>query len=201
MRRGAFMAWLVIVWCLLWGSFSVANLAWGIPVALLIWPTLPKPGPDTTTFRLLPALRLSGYFMVLLAKSNVAVAQEVITPGSSVRAGIIAVPVAPMGRFLLAALGNMITLTPGTMTVDVDSPADNTSNAAVSASEEGSACDAVLYVHVMHLSSRDQSVLDVLDLQAALLKAFGSTASIQDVDARRDDLRKRIAAASEATHP
>ncbi|MCB0973162.1 MAG: Na+/H+ antiporter subunit E [Actinobacteria bacterium] len=182
MKRGVFMGWLVLVWCLLWGSFSLANLLSGTALALVMWPTLPGQGPATSTFRPLPALRLTGYFLVLLARSNVAVAKEVVTPGSSVRPGIIAVPVAPMGRFLLAALGNMITLTPGTMTVDVDVDGD----------DDGAAHDAVLYVHVMHLFSAEQSTLDILDMQAALLNAFGSRGSIADVDARRDDLRRRI---------
>jgi multicomponent Na+:H+ antiporter subunit E len=76
-----------------------------------------------------------GPFMVALAKANVHVAKLVIT--GKIRPGIVKVPAEGLGDGGITLLANSITLTPGTLSVDVDED------------------DRALYVHCIDLSSPD----------------------------------------------
>ncbi len=60
-----------------------------------------------------------GYFLVALVKANLDVAWRVLAPSLPIRPGVVRVRtglVSPLGRLILA---NSITLTPGTLSVDI----------------------------------------------------------------------------------
>ena len=69
------LVWLVLVWILLWGTWSWANLISGVVVALAVTVLLPLP-PVVGGTRLRPAalLRFLGHFFVDLVVSAAQVA-------------------------------------------------------------------------------------------------------------------------------
>ncbi len=74
-----------------------------------------------------------GYYALELLLANLRVMYDVITPGQFSRPGFIVVPTKAKTDLELMALANLITMTPGTLTVDV-APNRN-----------------ALYIHVMFL--------------------------------------------------
>lgn len=166
------LLWLVFVWVALWEAVTVANLASGVVVGALLLVLFPTRAPSTRTGRLRPlrAAQLVGYFVWKLFEANVVVAWEVITPNNaSVREGIVAVPITGASDTVVAILANAISLTPGTLTIEVERD------------------PTVLYVHVLHLRSITQVRADVLRLERAVLRAFGTEEAIAIADAQLAD--------------
>lgn len=65
------------------------------------------------------AIRFRGYFLWQLLLSNLRVAYDVITPRLYMRPGILAVPLDAEIDLEITLLANLITLTPGTLSLDV----------------------------------------------------------------------------------
>jgi multicomponent Na+:H+ antiporter subunit E len=61
-----------------------------------------------------------GFFLVEIALANLKVAWEVITPGYDMEAGIVRVPTTTRTPLEVTVLANLITMTPGTLTLEVD---------------------------------------------------------------------------------
>lgn len=127
-RLGQFsMAFLLfwLVWLLLVGSLARDELIAGAVVAA-VTALISRP-----YLHLLDALRLSpsallsllrylGYFFIALLRANVDLAYRVLSPSLPINPGMIEIRTrlaSPLARMLLA---NSITLTPGTLTVDMD---------------------------------------------------------------------------------
>lgn len=149
--------WLVFVWVALWGDLSVANVVAGAMVAVVLLALFPDAGPRRGfTIRPLPTLAFLGYFTVKLIEANAVVAWEVLTPSNAgVREGIVAVPVTGASDAVVTMLANAISLTPGTLTLDVHRD------------------PTVLFVHVLHLKSVEATRAEVHRLETLVLRAFG----------------------------
>jgi len=100
----------------------------------------------------LALVRFAGFFLWQLVKANLRVAHEVLTPGLRMDPAIIAVPTRARGTLEVVLLGNAISLTPGTLTLELD--------------EER----RVLYVHTLYLGTRDAFLSDVAHLEDELLR-------------------------------
>ena len=176
-RLPALVIWLSFVWALLWGDFGLGSLLSGLGIALLVV-VIARPtgvrGIQVTSFHPVSAVAFVAYFLYQLVKSNLHVAWEVITPGSSVNRAVVAIPMHVASDGLVALVGNAITLTPGTLTVDV--------HEAV----EPGGC-ATLYVHVLHFEDLDTVRRDVLTLERLAVHAFGTKQQRADVDRVRDE--------------
>lgn len=90
-------------------------------------------------------IRYGFWFMYILTKANMQIAWEVITPGMHQTPRIIRYPVEELTDVETTTLANSITLTPGTLVVDI--------------SEDGK----WLYVHCMYAQDRESAVAE-LDL-------------------------------------
>lgn len=160
--RLPFALWLVVVWVALWGDATWGNIIGGGLVAALLLIVFPTAGPrGALTIRPLAALHFLGYFIVKLVEANAVVAWEVLTPSNaSVHEGIVAVPVAGASDGVVTLIANAISLTPGTLTLEVrrDPP--------------------MLYVHVLHLRSIEQTRADVQRLDTLARRAFARPATI-----------------------
>ena len=116
---GAFAVWLLLV-----GTLAPAELVAGAIVALLTsWLSLPR-------LALLDGLRISlalpwhvlrflAVFLVALVESNIDMARRVLAPELPIRPAIVEVATGLRSRLGRLLLANSITLTPGTLTVDV----------------------------------------------------------------------------------
>jgi multicomponent Na+:H+ antiporter subunit E len=131
-------AFLVFAWVAVTGEISVANLLEGAVLAGLL--VLLLRVPLRRRFRLgkVPkALGLLLYFLKEILLSNAAVARSLLSPVSSLSPGIVAVPLDLKSDAGITVLANLITLTPGTLSLDV-SPDRKT-----------------LFVHALHVEDPD----------------------------------------------
>ena len=127
-------------WCALFGTFDLGTFVWGFLLAFAAL-SLSSPMFGQTAYfkRVLFAARLGAYFLYELTVSSLQVAWDVITPGHRSRPGIIAVPLDLEEPIQITVLANLISLTPGTLSLDV-SPDGKT-----------------LYVHEMFLDDADET--------------------------------------------
>ena len=125
-RAGAVLfATLYLFWLLLNPTLAADNLIAGGLVALAIALLYRNGLSFFTEFRATPAAFKAGflyygYFFKELVRSNLALARIVLTPALPINPGIVKVRTrlkSRMGRLMLA---NSITLTPGTLTVELD---------------------------------------------------------------------------------
>ena len=130
---------LMALWVASTGLFTYANSGLGFLVGFVVlWWLQPLLGP-TAYFRKLPlAMCFSALFLWEVLKSNLRVAWDVVTPSRFRRPGIVAVPLDAKSDLEIAVLANLITLTPGSLCLDV--------------SEDR----RTLYVHAMFVSDPDQ---------------------------------------------
>jgi multicomponent Na+:H+ antiporter subunit E len=118
-------ATLLLFWLMLMGRLTVDVLVVGVLASLVIALLYPNGLSFFTEFRATPeafiaGLRYYGYFFKELVKSNLRLTAIVLSPSLPIRPGIVKVRTrlkSRMGRLMLA---NSITLTPGTLTVEMD---------------------------------------------------------------------------------
>lgn len=125
MRRLALRAWvlcwLTLIWILLWGDVSAANILSGLAVALIVTLLLPLP-PVPIEGRLHPLslLRLVikvAYYLVL---SSVQVAWLAIKPGPPPSSAVLLAHLALKSDLVLALAVNVINLIPGSIVLEID---------------------------------------------------------------------------------
>lgn len=115
------LSWLTVVWVLLWGSLSVQTVLGGVLVAVLVTVALPLPPvAGHLMMRPLRLLRLTGYLAVELVVSAVAISWETLRYGPRATAGIVAVPLLTDSDYVIAALANAVSLTPGEFVLQID---------------------------------------------------------------------------------
>ncbi len=118
-------ATLVVFWLLLNGSLASDVLVVGLMAALAITLLFRNGLSVVSEFRFTPQALMAApayvaYFLKELVKSNLKLAGIVLSPTLPLHPGIVKVRTrlkSPMGRLLLA---NSITLTPGTLTVEME---------------------------------------------------------------------------------
>lgn len=167
------LAWLVAVWVALWGSLTIGNVLGGLLVGGTLLAAFPVRDavPASLYLRPLQTLRLLGIFIRDLVGANVVVAREVLSPGAKeVNEGVIAVPATDASTLVLSVLAAMISLTPGTLIIELQ-PAP-----------------AVLYVHVFHLHTVEEARLDILRTERAVIRALGSPTCLHTVERRIAEL-------------
>ena len=115
------LAWLVLVWILLWGTWSWANLLGGLAVALTVTALLPLP-PVDLGLRIEPLglLRLLGAFLFDVVRSGALVAWQTLRPRGIGRSAILRVPLRTDSDLLLTVITQATCLVPGTLVIDLD---------------------------------------------------------------------------------
>lgn len=111
---------LALAWVVLSDEVNLKNLVIGYVVGgIVLWFYQRTRGESLYLTRVWSAFKL---FLLLLyeqVKSNIEVASLVLSPRLSIRPGIVAVPLEVETDAEITAVANMITLTPGTLSVDV----------------------------------------------------------------------------------
>jgi len=111
---------LAIAWAAVTGTFTALNLAFGFVlggVALML--IRDQVGSVSHFRRAIGAAVLAVTFVWELVKSSVNVAILVLSPGRALSPAIIALPLDAKSDAEITLLANMITLTPGTLSMDV----------------------------------------------------------------------------------
>lgn len=111
---------LAIAWVAITGSVTVHNFLFGIGLATLSLLLIREHiGGSSYTLRGRRILSLFLLFIKELALSAWKVAVTVCRPNMNLKPGIVAVPLTLDRDFEITLLANLITLTPGTLSVDV----------------------------------------------------------------------------------
>lgn len=163
------LLWLTLVWMALWGSATVANLLGGLLVAIVLLVLLPLPRvPLEGDVRPAALLRLTVVFFWELIKASVVVVVQVLRPRSELRQAVVAVPVIGVSDRLLTLLANAVSLTPGTLALEVDRPR------------------ATLYVHVLNVGGGvddvEQVRASIVRLERLAILALGSPDCLRALD-------------------
>ena len=127
-------------WCALFGAFDLGHFVSGFLLAFAAL-SLSSPMYGQTAYfrRALLTARLGAYFLYQLTVSSLQVAWDVITPTHRSRPAIVAVPLDIEKPIQITVLANLISLTPGSLSLDV-SPDRKT-----------------LYVHEMFVDDPDET--------------------------------------------
>lgn len=129
---------LALLWGALSDSLTPAGLLTGFVLGALVLAVAERAlGPARYLRRLIRSLVLAGVFLVELVRSSLQVAREVLTPRHRMRPAVLEVPLDLENETAIALLANLVSLTPGTLSVDV-------------ASDRSS-----LYVHAMYADDPD----------------------------------------------
>lgn len=143
-------------WILLWGEWSVANVLSGlVAVPTVAW-LFQHRQADWYSLRPWGALKLFGFVLYSLVTSSMRVAAAVLSP--TPKRTVTSVQKVQLQRgslFVAAIVANAITLTPGTMTLDIDRGA------------------VQLSVHVLGEVDPESFRADVLRLEEMVCDAFG----------------------------
>jgi len=161
MNRIATILLLAAVWVGLTGVLSLPNLAVGIAIGwLVLIPALrrgpgvggqggPGAGPGAQAprrWRLVRLHRLPGFglfFLGQLVLSSLRIARDTIAPRPRLRPGILAVPLDAESDGEIAALATLVTLTPGTLALDLSDDR------------------RTLYVHAAYLEDPEQAKREI----------------------------------------
>lgn len=158
MKRLPAFAWLVVVWVALWGEATPANLLGGAAVAAAVLRVFGRAGPRPAgPVRPLAALSFAGWFAVKLVQATVQVAVEAARPRPRINEAVIALPLPQVSDAVATVVANAISLTPGTLTLEVESDRDA----------------AVLYVHALQAPDPDVTRRQLFDLARRARAAFG----------------------------
>ncbi|GAA4487105.1 Na+/H+ antiporter subunit E [Rhodococcus olei] len=119
--RAGSLTWLTLVWILLWGNLSVANVVGGLVVATLITVLLPLPRVPVEG-RLHPwsLVKLTGLGLWYAAQSSAQVAWLAVKPGPPPVTGVLRVRLAIKSDLVLTLCVDLLNLIPGTMVLEVD---------------------------------------------------------------------------------
>ncbi|MHB0959497.1 MAG: Na+/H+ antiporter subunit E [Pirellulaceae bacterium] len=111
---------LALVWALAVGEVSLMNLIIGGALAYAcLWLAQPAIGPSKYFYRVPRAVRFVLFFLWQVILANIRVAHEVLTPKYHMRPGIIGIPLDAKSDLEITLLANLITLTPGSVSLDV----------------------------------------------------------------------------------
>ncbi|PID54593.1 MAG: hypothetical protein CSA58_02645 [Micrococcales bacterium] len=145
MSRLGTLGWAAVLWVLLWGEVSWANIAGGLAAgSVTLMLTKMPPTVDHLKLQPVAAVAYGARFVIDLILASVQVARQVFWPIDRLRPGIIEVPMHTTDELVLTFVANTITLTPGTMTIDMDT------------------AGARLFVHALHLDPQT-GVQEVID--------------------------------------
>lgn len=112
---------LAFCWAAITGSFTLGSLFTGLVLGYFaLWLSQPLIGVDRFYFiRVFRVIRLALYFLWELLLSSLRVAWDVIRPFPANNPKIIEVPLDVQSDFEILLVTNLISLTPGTLSVDV----------------------------------------------------------------------------------
>jgi len=145
---------MMLAWAAITGLFSAGNLVVGFILGYLIiaFTLGGEPAMDAYVRKVPRFVTFLGYFLKALLVSNLRVAYDVLTPTHLMKPAIIRLPMQSRSPAEITALANLISLTPGTLSMDIDET------------------KFVLYVHVMYLDDGQDTLRELQDLERRVLE-------------------------------
>jgi multicomponent Na+:H+ antiporter subunit E len=129
---------LALAWTALTGQYNPANLVIGAILGYgALFVSRRAIGPSSYFVKVRQVFTFVGFFFWELVSANLRVAFDVLTPGFAMRPRIVAVPLDARTDAEITALSYLISLTPGSLSLDVSSDR------------------RVLFVHAMYAQDAD----------------------------------------------
>jgi len=130
---------LAIAWMLLTGELTAENFIEGLIIGyIILWVSKAALGGAKYFKKIPKAISFFFYFVKELIVANLKVAFDIITPKDYMKPGIVAVTLDAETDMEITLLANLITLTPGTLSLDVSKD------------------KKVLYIHTLYLDDTEQ---------------------------------------------
>jgi len=147
---------LATCWVFLTGSFEVLNYAFGFVIGYLVIALIHSRIPALRGYpqRLPRFIAFLGFFIWELVLSNIKVAIDIVTPLWHMKPGVLRFPLSTRNDLEITLVANFISLTPGTLVLDV--------------SEDKKS----LFVHAMFMDEEQQTLADLRELEQRLLKVI-----------------------------
>lgn len=159
------LVWLVVLWMLLWGSFTLLT---GIFVALLVTRVFYLPPLALSgRFNLWWAVAFAAHFTYDLFRASVQVAWIAIDPRKIPRSSVVAVQLRSRSDLIMTFVSIAISLVPGSLVVEADR------------------LRGVLYVHVLatdSLTDVETGRRAVLAVEHRIVRALGSRSELQLIE-------------------
>jgi multicomponent Na+:H+ antiporter subunit E len=144
---------LALAWMALTGAFDPLNFAFGFLLGYIMLRLLQRPDDPKNYFqRAAFVIRFAFFYLKELFVANLRVAGTVLSPKMKMTPAVVAVPLEAEGDLPISLLANLITLTPGSLTLDI------------------AADCSVLYVHTMYADDIDAFRLSIKDLERRVLE-------------------------------
>lgn len=174
-RQLPFFVWLIALWMLLWGQFTVVAFLTGLIAAIFV----------TRVFRL-PPVQLSGrvnlwyglvfvvMFLLDVIRGSLIVSAQVLNPRRQPGTAIIAVPLRTDDDLIMTHVGVTASLIPGSLIVEADRER------------------RILYLHVLGVRSEEdveRQRAAVLLFERRIVRAVGSRAQLEQVGLGRRTAR------------
>lgn len=135
---------LALLWATLTGRFSLSNLIFGFIIGYFALLSVSRAIPPSRYFRTAPyLLEFILYLSWEMILASLRVAWEVMTPELRMHPRVLAVPLTVKTDAEIVLLANLVSLTPGSVSLDISS--DRTT----------------LYVHAMFASNEEQARRDI----------------------------------------
>lgn len=137
---------LAIAWAALSGSFQPLDLVFGFGLGYLVLWITRRTGKPNGYFKKIPlVLGLLGLFLSDLLRANIRMAATILSPRLKLRPAVIAVPLILKSEAAIILLANLITLTPGTLSLDISTDR------------------SVLFLHTVYMDDTKQFTQQLLD--------------------------------------
>lgn len=135
---------LSILWMCMTEAFTLANLMIGFGIGYaILYVSQHVLGVSGFIAKLPRFVAFAGFFAWELLRANFRVAHDVLTPTYYMRPGILAIPLDAETDLEITSLANLISLTPGTLSLDISTDR------------------RVLYIYTMFTDDRETLVRDI----------------------------------------
>lgn len=135
---------LSFIWLAITGTFTFQNFVFGFLLSfILMWLITTNRREEKYFSRGPKLIGFIFFFLYELVKANLQVAYDVITPTYYMEPGIIRIPLTAKTNLEITLLANLITLTPGTLSLDVSDDRK------------------VLYVHAMYVKDKEEFIASI----------------------------------------
>lgn len=135
---------LTIIWVFLTGTFNAVNFWFGFLISYFVLWLIAESKESKKYFVIVPQIiAFIFYFLVQLVKANIQVAIDVVRPKIRLEPAIIKYPLDAKTDLEITLLANVITLTPGSFSLDISTDRK------------------ALYIHAMHIDSKEKFIRDI----------------------------------------
>jgi len=132
---------LALTWALLTGHFTLSNFTVGFILGyLILWVILSGEAKSSYFKKISLVIGFTFFYIRNLIHASLKIAYDVITPRHHMKSGVIAIPLDAKSDLQITVLANLITITPGTLSLDVSTDRK------------------VLYIHAMYIDDKEELI-------------------------------------------